>query len=141
MAQLIEFVSNHWILASSFVFILGLLIANEFTRHFRGFADISPLDATRLINHEDALMLDIREDREYREGHIVNARHIPVSALGSRIKELEKFKGKPIIAYCRTGQRSAQACAMLRKHGFEPVYNLGGGIMAWQNASFPVSKK
>lgn len=141
MSQFFEFVINHWMLSLAFVVLLGLFIANEFGRRFRGFADVSPVDATRLINHEDAVLLDIREDKEYREGHILNARHIPLNMLGDRLRELEKFKGKPIIAYCRSGHRSARACALLRKHGFESVYNLGGGIMAWQNANFPVNKK
>lgn len=141
MAQFFEFIINHWVLSSVFVFLLGLFIANEFGQRFRGFPEVSPVDATRLINHEDAVLLDIREDKEYREGHILNARHIPLGMLDSRLKELEKFKGKPIIAYCRSGQRSARACSVLRKHGFESVYNLGGGILAWQNANFPVSKR
>jgi len=141
MSQFFEFVTNHWMLSSLFVVLLGLFIANEFGRRFRGFAEVSPADATRLINHEDAVLLDVREDKEYREGHILNARHIPLNTLGDRLRELEKFKSRPIIAYCRSGHRSARACALLRKHGFESVYNLGGGIMAWQNANFPVNKK
>jgi rhodanese-related sulfurtransferase len=132
---------NHWILTSLFAALLGLLIGTEVSRRLRGYQEVSPVDATRLINHDEAVVLDLREDREYREGHLMNARHIPLSALDHRIKELEKYKGKPIIAYCRTGQRSGRACALLRRHGFEPVYNLSGGLLAWQNASYPVVKK
>lgn len=141
MSQFFEFAANHWVLVSAFIVLLGLVVANEVSSRFRGFADVSPAHATQLVNHQDALLLDVREDSEYREGHIPNARHIPLSAIGNRLKELEKFKAKPIVAYCRSGQRSARACSVLRKHGFDPIYNLGGGIIAWQNANFPVSKK
>jgi rhodanese-related sulfurtransferase len=141
MEQLFEFLINRWILTLTFFGLIGLLIGTEISRRLRGFKDVSPLDATQLVNHEDAVFLDIREDREYKEGHIPKAKHIPLAALEHRMKELEKVKGKPIIAYCRTGHRSARACSMLQRQGFEPVYNLGGGLLAWQNNSYPVSKK
>ena len=89
----------------------------------------------------NAVVLDVREDNEYLKGHIINSVHIPLSYLSNRIGELDKHKDKPIIVSCRSGQRSGQACAMLKKQGFENVYNLSGGMMAWQNDNLPVTKK
>jgi rhodanese-related sulfurtransferase len=104
-----------------------------------GVNGVDTLEATRLIN-QDALVLDVREDKEFVVGHIPKARHIPVGSLKARIAELEKFKSKPIIVNCRSGQRSAQACGILKKHGFENVVNLSGGIMAWESANLPMEK-
>jgi rhodanese-related sulfurtransferase len=87
------------------------------------------------------VFLDTREDREYSGGHIPEAIHIPLKQLPQRVAELNKYKELPIIAYCRSGNRSNSVGSILKKHGFENVYNLGGGIAAWQSASLPVSKK
>lgn len=138
--QLSEFVVRHWELVAAFVAVLALLVGNEIQRKLRGIRDVGPMEATQMLNHKDALLLDVREDKEYREGHIGDAVHIPLAALAGRVGELEKHKSRPVVAYCRSGQRSARAGAMLRKQGFE-VYNLGGGIMAWQNANLPTTRK
>jgi rhodanese-related sulfurtransferase len=66
--------------------------------------------------------------------------HIPLGQLSSQTAKLEKFREKPIIATCRTGHRSASACMALRKQGFEKIYNLSGGMLAWESASLPISK-
>jgi rhodanese-related sulfurtransferase len=121
--------------------VAGMLVYSFFSARLRGFHGIHPAMATQLINRENALILDVREDNEYREGHIVNSLHIPVGYLSDRMKELEKYKDRPIIVGCRSGQRSSQACATLKKQGFEAVYNLNGGIMAWKNDKLPLTKK
>jgi rhodanese-related sulfurtransferase len=97
------------------------------------------LKATRLYN-DDALILDVREDKEYAAGHIPKARHIPLGQLAGRLKELDKFKDKPVLVTCRSGHRSARACSMLKKAGFATVYNQQGGIVAWERANLPVTK-
>ena len=140
MEQLIEFTTNHIILTSAFFALLVLLMMDLFSASLRGYQSATPSDATQLINREDALVLDIREDNEYHSGHIVNSVHIPLGHLDKRITELEKHKAKPIIVGCRSGSRSARACSMLKKQGFEHIYNLKGGIMAWQHANLPITK-
>lgn len=121
--------------------VIGLLIAAEMRRRLRGFPDIGPVQATELLNHEDAITLDVRESAEYEQGHIVNALHIPRSLLADRLKELDKHRGKTIIVYCATGNRSVAAGRMLKANGHDKVYNLAGGIHAWKNASLPVTRK
>jgi len=141
MHQYVTFVLDHWELFAALVIILALLAGGQFTDRLRGFRAVSPSEATQLINREDALVLDVREDGEYQGGHIINSVHIPLAGLNDHLGELEKHKDKPIIVGCRSGQRSARACATLRKQGFERVYNLAGGVMAWQNANLPLSKQ
>ncbi|MEW6314286.1 MAG: rhodanese-like domain-containing protein [Pseudomonadota bacterium] len=101
---------------------------------------VGTLEATQLINQKDALLLDVRENHEYAAGHLPNSRHIPLGKLKDRLGEIEKYKQKPVVVYCRSGQRSASACATLRKQGFTQVRNLKGGIMAWEAAGLPVQK-
>ncbi len=140
-AQIIEFTGNHPFLILAFVGTLAALVYSEISRRLSGMQTVGAVEATQLSNRENAVFLDIREDREYQGGHIPEAIHIPLSQLSQRISELSKYKDNPVIAYCRSGSRSNAAGGVLKKNGFETVYNLGGGIMAWEKANLPVSTK
>lgn len=137
----IEFLTNHYVLTGAWIVVAGMLVYSFFSARLRGFSSVQPSLATQLINRENAIILDVREDNEYREGHIINSVHIPVGYLNNRLNELEKHKDQPIIVGCRSGQRSSQACGILKKHGFDKVYNLSGGIMGWKNDNLPLTKK
>jgi rhodanese-related sulfurtransferase len=105
-----------------------------------GVKQVSPQEAVLLFNHEDAMVLDVREQSEWLDGHISKAKHIPLGQLKNRLADLDKFKDKPIVAVCRSGNRSGRACGILKKAGFENVHNLSGGMMAWQQAGLPHEK-
>ncbi len=102
---------------------------------------ISVQEATLLINRQDAVVVDVRETAEWSAGHIPNARHIALGHLGKHLSEIEKFKEKPVIVVCASGNRSGAGCRILKKAGFQKVHNLGGGVHAWQDAGLPVTKK
>ncbi len=140
MEQIVEFITNHYLLTGAFVSILALLFLDIFGGKMRGYSVATPSEVTQLINRENALVLDIREENEFHSGHIVNAIHIPLGYLKDRMAELEKYKNRPIITACRSGNRSSNACSLLKKEGFENIYNLKGGMMAWQHASLPLDK-
>jgi rhodanese-related sulfurtransferase len=140
MEQLGEFIINHWLLVLALAVIVVLLIVDTSKRRVLGFRDIKPQEAVRLINHEGAVVVDVREDKEYLENHVLNAVHIPYGLMEERLQELDAYRSLPLIVYCRTGQRSAHAGALLRKHGFERVYKLSGGMLAWRSADLPVVK-
>ena len=140
-AQIIEFTGNHPFLILAFVGTLAALIYSEISRRLSGMLTVGAVEATQLSNRENAVFLDIREDKEYQGGHIPEAIHIPLSQLSGRVSELGKYKDCPVIAYCRSGNRSNAAGGVLKKNGFESVYNLGGGIVAWEKANLPVSTK
>ena len=136
----IQFLQDNWMLVALAV-VSGAMLAWSFVGgRLSGVEQADRLKATRLFN-DDALVLDVREDKEYAAGHIPKAKHIPLGQLGKRMQELEKFKGKPILVTCRSGHRSARACGMLKKAGFETVYNQAGGIIAWERANLPVTTK
>lgn len=118
----------------------AMLFWSFFGNRLRGIQEVNSIAATQLINHKNALVLDVREQSEYEAGHILNSKLVPMGKLLERIGELEKYRDRPIVAVCRSGQRSASACALLGKQGFAQVYNLNGGVMAWQKASLPLEK-
>ncbi len=141
MHEYIDFATRHWYLFVALFVILGLLIGNELLRALRGVKGLSPNQALRLINHEDAIVIDVRDIGEYKTGHLPNARHVPFKEIDQRLKELEKFKNKPLILYCATDTRASSAGARLKKAGFTAVHSLQGGLSAWQNANLPLTKK
>jgi len=141
MEQLSSFVINHWELFLALGMIFVLILGEPLLRSAQGYLGIGPQQAIALINHEDALVLDVREDNEFMEGHILRALHIPVGRVMDRLKELDKYRNRPIITVCRSGSRSGRISALLHKQGFVAVYNLEGGILAWQNANLPITKK
>ena len=140
MDQLITFASHNTILVVAIVLVSLMLIHSLVGEKLRGYSSVSPTESTQMINHDDALILDVRESNEYSEGHIINSLHIPLSGLKKRINDLDKHKTKKVIVACRSGHRSSQACATLKKEGFEHVFNLRGGVMVWESANLPLIK-
>ena len=117
-----------------------MLIWPLVSRPFRQVNEVGTFEAVQLINRRDALVLDVRASGEYAAGHIASAKHVPEAQLADRIKELEKFKSRPIIVSCTTGSRAHSVSGMLRKNGFAEAFALKGGIAAWQQASLPLEK-
>ena len=141
MNQLGEFILHHPFLFMALLGILAMLIGTEMRRAIFNQKDVSPLEATQLLNHQDAVLLDVREPQEYQEGFLPNSIRIPLGTLAEKAAQLDKHRNNPIIIVCRSGNRSGQAVRLLKKLGYETVYNLGGGLHAWRNANLPISKK
>ncbi|MGI8739213.1 MAG: rhodanese-like domain-containing protein [Gammaproteobacteria bacterium] len=121
--------------------IVAFIGWTEWRRFARPYKEVSPAEAVNLINHEDALVLDVREDSEIKSGKITGARHIPLSVLKQRVGDLAKYRDRAVIVSCGSGLRSGQAGDILHQQSFEKVYSLKGGIAAWQNANLPLVKK
>jgi len=117
-----------------------MLILPTLKRGASGVANVSPTEAVMLINRSNAVVIDVRDDAEYAAGHITDAKHIPLAQLQDRIKELHKFKDKPLLVHCQGGVRSAKACELLKKNEFTKVHNLEGGLNAWVQAKLPTVK-
>src|SRR5574340_1735767 len=135
-----QFLQDNWMLAALALTSAAMLACSFVGGKLSGVEQADTLKATRLYN-ADALVLDVREDKEYAAGHIPRAKHIPLGQLAGRLQELDKFKTKPILVTCRSGNRSAHACRILKKAGFQTVYNQAGGIVAWERANLPVTQK
>jgi rhodanese-related sulfurtransferase len=107
----------------------------------RGVKEIDTRVAVQLINYENAVIVDVRDDSEYANGHLPNSKHIPAEKMEERWSELEKYKDKPIVMIYRGGVRSSSASALLKKNGFLQIFNLMGGIDAWKRANLPIVKR
>jgi len=135
MAQYIEFISNHWLLSSLWV---GLVIALILHRNKTSGESVSAQQAVMLINRSNAVMVDIRDKKDFDSGHIVDAIHIPLAKLGTRVTELDKHKGEPVIVACRLGAQSVDAVKVLKSAGFTQVLRLSGGMTEWRAQGLPL---
>lgn len=133
---------NNLALVALFVASGTMLVWPEISRLVGGGGgqQLGTLEATRLMNQGNVLVLDVRDDKEFAEGHLPKARHVPVAQLAQRAGEFAKYKSRPVIVTCRSGARSGAACRVLAQAGFTQVYQLKGGLAAWRQASLPIEK-
>jgi rhodanese-related sulfurtransferase len=131
--------NNIWMVVTAVLSGL-MLLWSIFGNRIRGIKEVDVAEALQLINHKNALVLDVREDAEFKAGHLLNAKWIPLGRLNDRIGELERYREQNIVVVCRSGQRSASACAILGKQGFTQAHNLEGGVMGWQKSNLPLEK-
>jgi rhodanese-related sulfurtransferase len=136
----VQFVMSNILPISIAVFSGIMLLWSFFGNRFRGVKEVNSAEALQLINHKNAVILDVREPNEYEAGHVLNSKLIPLGKLKERMAELEKFKEQPIVVVCRSGNRSGTACFLLGRQGFSQAYNLAGGVQAWQKNNLPLEK-
>jgi rhodanese-related sulfurtransferase len=139
--QILQFANNHLGLFAALGAISALLAWTALQGRLQGVKSLSPAEATLLINHQDAVLIDVRDPHELKEGTILNSIHIPIGQFKDSLGKLEKYRDRPVIIACRSGSRSHSACATLARAGFSQVHNLQGGVLAWQNASLPLVRK
>lgn len=138
MDRLFEFAANHYILVSLFVaFLLAILVLES----RRGGQKVSAQAAVSLLNRDEAIVLDIRDRKEYGEGRITGSIHIPLNSLKERANELKKYQDKQIIVADKMGQHSAMAVKQLNALGYTNVVRLNGGIADWKGSNLPLVKK
>ena len=135
-----DFVVQHIALVALFVASGVMLVWPEVSRLMGSSSEIGTLDATRLINQGSTLVLDVGDDKEFAAGHMPRARNIPVRDLAGRLEEIAKFREKTVIVAARNNAQGAAAVRALKRAGFKTVYQLKGGLAAWQQASLPVEK-
>jgi len=135
-----SFVQTNWMLIAVFVLSGGMLIWPFVQRRLSPVKDVTSAEATQLLNRRNAVLLDVREPKEFEGGRLPGALHIPLSQLAGRSSELAKMVARPVVAYCDLGRRSRAAAGALSKAGFQEIYSLQGGIAAWKKDGMPVEK-
>ena len=136
-----QFLLDHLALVAVWLASGAMLLFPELLRVAGGGSqEVGTLEATRLMNQPGTLVLDVRDEKEFAEGHLPRARNVPLKELAAKAADLAKNKAKPVLVTCRTGARSAAACRALKAQGFTSVYQLKGGFAEWQKASLPVEK-
>jgi rhodanese-related sulfurtransferase len=136
----VEFISKNIFLVMIAAVSGGMLLW-PLLRRGAGGPWVNTLQATQLMNREDAVVVDLRPAADFAKGHILGARSIPLADLEKHAAELDKHKAKPVIVYCSAGNSSGASVALLRRNGFANVVNLAGGYAAWQQAGLPVERK
>ncbi len=134
-----EFISKNIFLVM-IALVSGGMLVWPLLRKGTGGPWVNTLEATQLMNRENALVIDVRPAAEFAKGHILGAKNLPLAEIEQRAGELEKHKAKPVIVHCGDGNRSGGGATLLRKSGFGNVVNLSGGFAAWQQAGLPVEK-
>ncbi|MEE4295460.1 MAG: rhodanese-like domain-containing protein [Wenzhouxiangella sp.] len=140
MDQFIAFVSDNLLLSGAFVAVLVAWLAWEVARLGRKWKEVGTLEAVRLINRDEPLVLDVSNSTDFAKGHITGAMHMPPSRIEAGNQQLLKQKDRPVLVYCQRGQISPQMANRLVKLGFEQVYALTGGLTQWTSDNQPISR-
>lgn len=138
MDHFIHFAINHWILTSVFAALLAALF---FTEGRKAGKTLGPQELVMLLNKDQAVVVDLRDKKDFSEGHITGAMHIPFASVKERASELQKHKDKIIVLVDKMGQHTGTAGKTLRAAGFQDIRRLSGGIGEWRNANMPLVKK
>ncbi len=134
-----EFVAANWELFAGLVVVLALLAWSYNADSLGGFRNVGTAEAVSLINRSGARVVDLRASDEFNTGHVQDAMHLPYAEMQARADGIDWAAGKPVLMVCSAGQRPAVATRALKKAGVEQVFNLQGGMRAWQDANLPVS--
>lgn len=140
MDKLLEFAGNNLFWVSLWFAILIMLLWNLFSDVIMGITQLEPMDVTRRINNDNAALVDLRSESDFKSGHIINSINIPEKEVSDRKKELDKLKNKPLILCCQTGTVSTRLVRQLKTEGYEDISCLKGGILNWQRANLPLTR-
>jgi rhodanese-related sulfurtransferase len=138
LEQIFEFIGNNLVLSGIFFALVVAFVINEGKQ---GGASVSTSNLVSLVNREGAVIVDIRDKKEFGLGHIVQALNMPMGSFDQRASELKQHKDKPIVVVDKMGQHSSTVGRKLKKLGFEDVRRLSGGMAEWSASNLPVVKK
>ena len=138
MEQFIEFIGNHLVLSAMWLASVAAII---FYHQRTASAAVGLQQAVMLINRKDAVVVDVRDKKEFDAGHIVDSINIPLAKLKQRVTELKKHKDKPVLVVCKLGQHSGDAAKTLEEAGHSEVIRLSGGVTEWKSQSYPLVQK
>ncbi|MCF6767337.1 rhodanese-like domain-containing protein [Thiotrichales bacterium 19S11-10] len=137
MSNIITFITENLAITSLFSALVIAYAIFEYIQFKSKSGSVSVSEAVRLLNKEKAIFLDVRGDKLYQNGHIVDAISTSIENLKSSTKFLQKYKSRPVIVYCERGISAKAALNILKESGFN-AYNLQGGIKAWREEKLPL---
>ena len=132
------FLIDYWYFSVPLFFFLFLFAYSEMNK---GGKKIEPNELTRLVNKENAILIDLRKKEDYENGHIMTALNYPHQEFDNHKYKLDKFKERPIILVCDMGRNSANIGEKLKKAEFKRTFRLNGGMMTWMQENLPVIQK
>ena len=138
MQLFLHFVSDQWLLFSVLSILIALLMYHEGRKSG---PTVTPQQLSTLVNRQNAVVLDIRAQKDFRSGHVIDAVNIPYDQLSQQLGQLESSRSRPVVVVCKTGQQAGAAAKLLKEKGFEQIYRLAGGMMEWRNSQLPLVKE
>jgi len=139
MDRLLEYVTNHPLLAGGALLMVVVVLGYELRQRATAASAVSPSEAVRLMN-DGAVMVDIRGTNQFKDGHVSGARNVPGDQIAAGAPPLDKLKDRVLITCCDSGVASGAAARKLEQLGFSQVYNLRGGLAAWRGDNLPLAK-
>ena len=140
LAELMAFAGRHPYLSLALGGLTVALVYNEIAGRLSGIRRLGPAEVTALINHGNALLVDVRGASDFEKGHIAGSKNVQMTQFDPENKQLASAKSLPVVMVCKVGQTASVAAKRLRKAGFTDVAVLEGGIQAWQAADLPLVK-
>ena len=132
------FLIEYWYFSVPLFLFLFLFAYSEMNK---GGKKIEPNELTRLVNKENAILIDLRKKEDYEIGHIMTALNYPHQGFDNQMHELNKFKERPIILVCDMGRNSANIGEKLKKAEFKETFRLKGGMTTWTQENLPTVQK
>lgn len=141
MEKIPEFIANHLFLFSLLASITMLLLWNFFGDIRSMVKQITPAEMVHFMNNDGAMIYDIRNQSDYEQGYILNAKNVPIDSLPNEIDIMKKSATQnPVILYCNDGMKSKKESKLLISADINQLYVLKGGLHAWRNANLPTIK-
>lgn len=138
MNNILDFLIQHWQLSGVLLLLVAAYAIFEFMQKQSNDA-VSAEQAVQLINHQNAVVIDVRSPSEFKTGHILGALNFDSAEFDNKIKQLNKYAHKPVVVVCAMGKRSANCLKLLQQQKFTNAVTLNGGLRAWQDAGFPLT--
>lgn len=135
-----QFIEHNWLLVALACIIVIVLIYLETRLSTTQKTSVSVQDATLLMKNKGTLIIDLRTADEYDKGHIAGAKNFDDQSADTFATKFNKYKPNTVILSCASGTTSGQWVGKLKKHGFEQVHAIAGGIQAWRKEQFPLIK-
>ena len=136
--EFIQFLQGELLLTGTLFALIILLIVNIYSEKNRKYQVVDTNGAVSLMDDDDLIILDVREEKERKVGFLSNDINIPMGQLKTKMDTLDKSKN--ILVYCKSGTRSDRIADILSKNDFQKVSSLKGGFNAWLKADFPIEK-
>lgn len=136
--EFIQFLQGELLLTGTLFALIILLIVNIYSEKNRKYQVVDTNGAVSLMDDDDLIILDVREEKERKAGFLSNDINIPMGQLKTKMDTLEKSKN--ILVYCKSGTRSDRIADILSKNDFQKVSSLKGGFNAWLKADLPIEK-
>lgn len=141
MGNFLDFLADHYVLTSAAVLLAIAIALVEAKRAFKPWRDVGPFELTQLVN-SGAVLLDVRDDKPYREGHIAGARRCDVGDVEAAVSAAKggASKDEPVVIYCESGVSCEKAAEKLALAGYRKVATLRGGLATWRTENLPLAR-